>query len=177
MLTIDANQGYTLPQALDLCRRAADLDIRWFEEPCIWSNDHRDMREVRARGGIAVCAGQSEYAPGGCRDMFEAGAVDVCNFDASWCGGYTNWRRMAAAAWLYSVQLGHHEEPQVALHLLASQPHGTYVEVFHPSRDPIWWNLIANRPVLEDGHFAPPEGPGFGWELDSDFIALHRVDV
>ncbi len=177
VLTIDANQGYTVQQALDLCRRVSDLDIRWFEEPCIWSNDRRDMREVRTRGGIPVCAGQSEYAPGGCRDLFEAGAVDVCNFDASWCGGYTNWQRMAAAARLYSVELGHHEEPQVALHLLASQPHGTYVEVFHPDRDPIWWKLIANRPPLEDGHFTLPDGPGFGWELDADFIAHHRVDV
>jgi D-galactarolactone cycloisomerase len=77
VLTIDANQGYTVQQALELCRRVSDLDIRWFEEPCIWSNDRRDMREVRTRGGIPVCAGQSEYAPGGCRDLFEAGAVDT----------------------------------------------------------------------------------------------------
>lgn len=177
VITIDANQGYTVAQALDLCRRISDLDIRWFEEPCVWSNDRRDMREVRARGGIPVCAGQSEYSPGGCRDLFEAGAVDVCNFDASWCGGYTNWRRMAAAAALYSVELGHHEEPQVALHLLASQPHGTYVEVFHPDRDPIWWKLVANRPQVVDGAFSLPTLPGLGWELDEDFIAHHRVEV
>jgi D-galactarolactone cycloisomerase len=176
VLTIDANQGYTLHQALDLCARISDLDIRWFEEPCVWANDRRDLREVRHRGGIPVCAGQSEYAPEGCRDLFEAGAVDVCNFDASWCGGYTNWKRMAAAARLYSVQLGHHEEPQVALHMLASQPHGTYVEVFHPDRDPIWWKLIANRPALEDGAFQLPEAPGLGWQLDEEFIAHHRVD-
>jgi L-alanine-DL-glutamate epimerase-like enolase superfamily enzyme len=177
VITIDANQGYTLQQALELCERVSDLGIRWFEEPCIWSNDRRDMREVRVRGGIPVCAGQSEYAPGACRDLFEAGSVDVCNFDASWCGGYTNWQRMAAAARLYSVELGHHEEPQVALHLLASQPHGTYVEVFHPNRDPIWWNLIVNRPVVEDGAFALPDRPGLGWQLDADFIEQHRVDV
>ena len=65
VITIDANQGYTLRQALDLCDRVRDLDIRWFEEPCVWTNDRRDMREVRARGGIPVCAGQSEYSPGG----------------------------------------------------------------------------------------------------------------
>ena len=39
VITIDANQGYTLRQALDLCERVADLDIRWFEEPCVWAND------------------------------------------------------------------------------------------------------------------------------------------
>lgn len=175
VITIDANQGYTVSQALELCERIVDLDIRWFEEPCIWSNDKRDMREVRARGGIPVCAGQSEESPAGCRDLFEAGAVDVCNFDASWCGGYTNWARMAAVAHTYSVELGHHEEPQIALHLLASQPHGTYVEVFHPSRDPIWWNLISNRPELVDGNFAAPTRPGLGWELDEEFIEHHRV--
>ena len=64
VITIDANQGYTLAQALELCDRVRELDIRWFEEPCVWSNDRRDMREVRARGGIPVCAGQSEYSPG-----------------------------------------------------------------------------------------------------------------
>ena len=51
----------------------------------------------------------------------------------------------------FDVEMGHHEEPQVAAHLLASIPHGTFVECFHPDRDPIWWNLIANRPPLVDG--------------------------
>ena len=177
VLTIDANQGYTKAQAIELCRRVADLNIRWFEEPCIWANDARDMRDVRAVGGIPVCAGQSEHSPEGCRDLMERGAIDVCNFDASWSGGYTNWRRMASAAHLYSVELAHHEEPQVAAHLLASQPHGTYLEVFHPDRDPIWWRLIANRPELVDGNLALPTGPGLGWELDRDFIEHYRVEV
>ena len=175
-ITIDANQGYSLPMALELCERVAELNIRWFEEPCLWANDHRDMREVRARGGIAVCAGQSEHSPEACRDLMEHGAIDVCNFDASWSGGYTTWRRMAAAAHLYSVQLGHHEEPQIAAHLLASQPHGTYVEVFHPDRDPIWWNILVNRPELVDGEIALPGGPGFGWTLDPDFVERYRTD-
>ncbi len=52
VITIDANQGYTLQSALELCSMVRDLDIRWFEEPCIWMNYARDMREVRSRGGI-----------------------------------------------------------------------------------------------------------------------------
>jgi L-alanine-DL-glutamate epimerase-like enolase superfamily enzyme len=177
VITIDANQGYTRPQALELSRRVSELDIRWFEEPCIWSNDARDMRDLRAAGGIPICAGQSEHSPERCRDLMELGAIDVCNFDASWSGGYTSWRRMAAVARLCSVELAHHEEPQVAAHLLASQPHGTYLEVFHPDRDPIWWGLIANRPQLVDGELALPTGPGFGWEFDDDFIRRYRVEL
>lgn len=176
VLTIDANQGYTVNEALELCRRVGDLGVRWFEEPCIWTNDRRDMREVRARGGIPVCAGQSEHSPAGCRDLMEHGAIDVCNFDASWSGGFTNWRRMAALSQVYSVELAHHEEPQVAAHLLASQPNGTYLEVFHPDRDPIWWGLVANRPRVVDGELELPREPGFGWRLDDEFIERHRVD-
>ncbi len=104
------------------------------------------------------------------------GAIDVCNFDASWSGGPTEWRRVAALAHCFDVQMAHHEEPQVASHLLASQPHGQYVECFHPDRDPFWWNLIANRPPLRDGVLTLPEGPGLGWELDLDYIEAHRAD-
>ena len=177
VLTIDANQGYTRAQAIELCRRVRDLDIRWFEEPCIWTNDARDMRDVRATGHIPICAGQSEHSPEGCRDLMEAGAIDVCNFDASWSGGATSWRRMAGAAHLYGVELAHHEEPQVAAHLLASQPHGTYLEVFHPDRDPIWWGMVANRPQLVEGRIALPTAPGLGWELDQAFIDHYRVEL
>jgi len=112
----------------------------------------------------------------GMREMMAAGAIDVCNYDASWGGGPTEWRRVAALASAFDVQLGHHEEAQVASHLLASQPHGTYVEAFSPARDPIFWQMIENRPALVDGQFPLPERPGLGWVLDEAFIAKYRVD-
>jgi L-alanine-DL-glutamate epimerase-like enolase superfamily enzyme len=108
--------------------------------------------------------------------MMAAGAIDVCNYDASWGGGPTEWRRIAALASAFDVQLGHHEEGQVAAHLLASQPHSTYVEAFAPARDPIFWGMIENRPALVDGQFPLPEGPGLGWVLDEAFIEKHRTD-
>ncbi|HXW80513.1 MAG TPA: mandelate racemase/muconate lactonizing enzyme family protein [Acidimicrobiales bacterium] len=175
LIAIDANQGYTLTDAIELCQRIADLDIAWFEEPVRWQNDRRSLRDVRAIGGIPVCAGQSEYSPSGCRDLMEAAAIDICNFDASWSGGPTQWRRAAAVALTYDVRMGHHEEPQVSSHLIASQPHGTVAECFHPDRDPFWWNLIANRPVLVDGQIVLSDAPGLGWQLDEDYIERYRV--
>ena len=71
--------------------------------------------------------------------------------------------------------MGHHEEPQVASHLLCSIPHGTFVECFHPDRDPIWWNLIANARRLHDGWIELSDAPGLGWELDADYIERFRV--
>jgi D-galactarolactone cycloisomerase len=175
-IAVDANQGWTPAQAIRFARLTADCDILWFEEPCHWHNDRRGMRDVRLAGGVPVCAGQSEFSAGGCRDLMETGAVDYCNFDASWSGGPTEWRRVAAMGAVYDVQMAHHEEPQVAAHLLASIPHGTYLEYFHPDRDPMWHNIIANRPQLSGGHVQLTDRPGLGWELDEDYIARYRVD-
>jgi len=177
VLAADANQGWSPAEAIRFARLVADDDLAWFEEPCRWANDRRAMRDVRYAAGVRVCAGQSEYSAAGCRDLMADGAIDICNFDASWSGGPTEWRRAAAIALAYDVAMGHHEEPQVASHLLASVPHGQYVECFHPDRDPIWWNLVANRPRLSDGWLDLPTRPGLGWELDLDYVERHRVST
>ncbi len=175
VLLVDANQGYSRADAVDFAHRIRDLGIRWFEEPCRWFNDRRWMRDVRAATGIPVAAGQSEVTMAGVRDLIADGAVDVCNFDSSWSGGPTVWRKVAGLAAAYAVEMAHHEEAQVAAHLLASVPHGTYVECFDEERDPIFWGLFANRPRIAAGNYALPEGPGFGIELDRDYIRRYTV--
>jgi L-alanine-DL-glutamate epimerase-like enolase superfamily enzyme len=177
VLAADGTQGFTPAQAIDFVRRVEDLDLFWFEEPCRWHNDRRGMRDVRTTADVRICAGQSEFNAGGCRDLMVDGAIDFCNFDASWSGGPTEWRRVAAMALSFDVKMAHHEEPQLASHLLASIPHGTFVECFHPDRDPIWWNLIANRPPLVDGCISLPHAPGLGWDLDLDYIERHRLSA
>jgi D-galactarolactone cycloisomerase len=175
LFVVDANQGYTVEEALAFVAAIGDIPLRWFEEPTRWHGDWRSLRDVRMRGNVNVAAGQSEISRVGIREMMAAGAVDVCNFDASWGGGPTEWRRVAALAASFDVQLGHHEEAQVASHLLASVPHGTFVEAFSPMRDPIFWNMWVNRPQLVDGQLPLPETPGFGWELDADFIKRYHA--
>jgi D-galactarolactone cycloisomerase len=175
ILCADANQGWRREEAIRFAQLVGDCDLRWLEEPCEWANDKQAMRDVRAIAGVTVCAGQSELSAAACRELMTAGAIDVCNFDSSWSGGPTEWRRVAAIAHSCGVEMGHHEEPQVAAHLLASIPHGTVVECFHPDRDPIWWNLPSNRPALRDGRLELGSAPGFGWELDLDFVEHHRV--
>jgi D-galactarolactone cycloisomerase len=175
VLMADANQGYTREEAIKFCRQTVDLGLRWFEEPCRWYDDRRAMRDVRLMGGLSVAAGQSELARAGARDLMVDGAIDVCNFDASWSGGPTEWRRVAGMAAAFGVQMAHHEEPQISAHLLAAIPHGTYVECFHPDRDPLFWNLIANRPLIKDGMYQVPTGAGFGLELDPSYVSRFRA--
>lgn len=175
ILAADANQGWSIEEAIRFARLVAGHDLAWLEEPCRWANDRRAMRDVRFGAPVRVCAGQSELSAAGCRDLMAEDAIDICNFDSSWSGGPTEWRRAAAVAFTHDVRMGHHEEPQIASHLVASVPHGTVVECFHPDRDPIWWNLVANRPALSEGALELGDEPGLGWELDWDYIEAHRV--
>ncbi len=176
VLMADANQGYTVAEALDFCRRIDGAGMRWFEEPVRWDNARLGMRDVRYMAGVPVAAGQSEVGRADARDLMASGAIDVCNFDASWSGGPTEWRRVAGLAAAYGVAMAHHEEPQISAQLLASVAHGTYVECFHPDRDPVFWNLIANRSEPRAGRYRVPGGPGWGIELDAAYIERYRVD-
>src|SRR5699024_11041704 len=89
VLAVDANQGWNRKDALKFAKGVKDLNIRWFEEPCRWSYDKEGMKDVRNMAGIPVTAGQSEDSPAGCIRLMTSGAIDVCNFDASWGGGPT----------------------------------------------------------------------------------------
>jgi L-alanine-DL-glutamate epimerase-like enolase superfamily enzyme len=172
---VDANQGYDRAQAVEFGRLVADLNIRWFEEPCRWTNDRRWMRDVRLQTGIPVAAGQSEVTLNGLRDLVVDGAIDVSNFDASWAGGPTIWRKAAGLCAAFGVQLGHHEEPQVAAHLLASVPDHTFVECFDEERDPFFWNLANLAGQIKDRRYHLPAGPGFGIEFDWDYVRRYTV--
>ena len=177
VLMADANQGYTLDQAVEFARRVSDLALRWFEEPCRWTNDRRWMRDVRYMAGVPVCAGQSETTLHGLRDLVVDGAIDVSNFDASWAGGPTIWRKAAGLCAAFGVQLGHHEEPQVSSHLLASVPDHTFTECFDEERDPFFWRLTDMSTRVAGGTYRLKEDPGFGIDFDWDYVRAHTVDT
>jgi D-arabinonate dehydratase len=65
----------------------------------------------------------------------------------------------------------------VAVHLLASIPHGLYVEIFpDPARDPMWFDLPVNRPRIQGGMMHVPQEPGLGIRLNQDVIARFRAN-
>ncbi|HXJ77544.1 MAG TPA: mandelate racemase/muconate lactonizing enzyme family protein [Candidatus Methylomirabilis sp.] len=176
ILAVDANRGWSVPDAVRFARLVEPLDVRWFEEPCHWHDDAAMMARVRQATRIPITAGQSEITSHGVRRLVEAGAVDLVNYDASEGGGVTDWRRAAALCAVKGVQMAHHEESQIALHLLAAVPHGTYVECFaDPARDPVWQALWTNRPPIKDGMMEVASGPGFGLILDGALVRRYRI--
>ena len=177
VLAVDANRGWSAQDAIRFARLIEPLDIAWFEEPCHWYDDAAMMARVRKAIRIPITAGQSEITSQGVRRLLDAGAVDYVNYDVSEGGGVTDWKRAAALCAGAGVQMAHHEECQIAQHLLAAVPHGTYAECFaHPERDPIWQAVWVNRPKVENGSIAIPKRPGFGIRLDEKLVRKYRVN-
>ena len=87
-----------------------------------WYDQIEGLRMVRDSTSIPVNAGQGELTAFGCRDLVIGKAVDILNVDVTVAGGVTEWRRIAAMAGAFHVQMAHHEEPQIAVHLLAVCP-------------------------------------------------------
>jgi L-alanine-DL-glutamate epimerase-like enolase superfamily enzyme len=178
IIACDANQAWTVSEALDFCARVKPYNVRWFEEPVQWYDQLQGLALIRSQGGIPVVAGQGEISAYGCRDLIMANAVDALNVDVTIAGGITEWRRVAAMAGPMNVSMAHHEEPQVALHLLSAIPHGLYVEIFpDPERDPIWFDLPQQQPRIADGYMHVPDAPGLGIPLHGELIDQHRASA
>jgi D-arabinonate dehydratase len=177
MIACDANQAWEIQHAIQFCRLVEPLNIRWMEEPISWYDQLGGLRQVSQATSIPVVAGQGEITRFGCRDLVLHGGVRILNVDVTIAGGITEWRRIAGMASALNVQMAHHEEAQVAMHLLASIPHGLYVEIFpHPDRDPMWYELPCERPLIRDGYLHLPNRPGLGMDLDPLIIERYRSD-
>jgi L-alanine-DL-glutamate epimerase-like enolase superfamily enzyme len=163
-LFVDANGGYDRKQAIRVMRAAADLDVRWFEEP-VSSDDLGGLREIRDAVLPDVTAGEYGYDLYYFRRMCAAGAVDCLQADVSRCGGITEWLRVAAVAASYGLDISGHCGPHLHAHVAAATPNLRHLEWFH--------DHVRIESMFFDGTLDPaggvirpdPAAPGHGLTL------------
>lgn len=151
-LFVDANGAYTRKQALSLAQQfREECNVCWFEEPRP-SDDLEGLRLVRDRGpaGMDIAAGeygdQSEYF----RSMLSTGAVDCLQADATRCGGYTGFLKVAAICEAFQMPLSAHCAPQLHAHVGCAVGPLRHIEYFHDH------NRIDR--MLFDGSLEPQKG-------------------
>jgi L-alanine-DL-glutamate epimerase-like enolase superfamily enzyme len=168
-LYVDANGGYTAKQAVRVVEAAADLDVRWLEEP-VSSDDLAGLRQVRDAVTADVAAGEYGYDLFYFRRMCEAGAVDCLQADVSRCGGITEWLRVAAVAAAHGLEISGHCAPHLHAHAAAATPNLRHLEWFH--------DHVRIESLFFDGVLDPaggvlrldPKAPGNG-------LTLRRADA
>lgn len=179
VIAVDANQGWAPLDAVRFCVELdkANLGVRWMEEPVAWYDQTDGLMLLQQKTSVPITVGQGEISGRACRDLILKGGVNILNVDCTLCGGITEWQRIADMARYMNVEMAHHEEPQVAVHLIAAHPHTTYVEIFNNRiRDPLLWELPDGFPVIANGLMDVPQSPGFGVRLRDEVIEKYRVD-
>ena len=173
-LFVDANGGYDRKQAIRVMAAAADLDVRWFEEP-VSSDDLDGLREIRDAVMPDVTAGEYGYDLYYFRRMCAAGAVDCLQADVSRCGGITEWLRVAAVAASFGLDISGHCGPHLHAHVAAATPNLRHVEWFH--------DHVRIESMFFDGAMDPtggvirpdPAAPGLGLRFRRADAEPYRV--
>jgi L-alanine-DL-glutamate epimerase-like enolase superfamily enzyme len=148
-LFVDANGGYTRGQAGRMGRAFDDLGVTWFEEP-VSSDDLAGLAALRGEIAADVAAGEYAYDLAYVTRMCGAGAVDCMQLDVTRIGGITEWRRAAAAAAGYGLDVSGHCAPALHASVAASVPNVRHVEYFHDHArlEPL---LFEGLPGVRDG--------------------------
>jgi L-alanine-DL-glutamate epimerase-like enolase superfamily enzyme len=173
-LYVDANGAYTAAQAIRLMDKAAQLDVRWFEEP-VSSDNLLGLRHVRDAVTADVAAGEYGYDLTYFHRMCTADAIDCLQADVTRCGGITEWQRIAAVAAAHHLQISGHCAPQVHAHVAAATPNLRHLEWFH--------DHVRIEGLFFDGTLDPSGGrlrpdpvkPGNGLALRPEVADRYRV--
>ena len=168
---VDANGGYDVAEACEVGRRLDALGVVWFEEP-VSSDDHHGLGQVREHVRADVTAG--EYGYDHAYFVHLAPHVDCLQIDVTRCGGYTEWRRVAADLGLAGVALSGHCAPYVSLPVAATTPALRHVEYFHDHAriERVFFDGCVEP---SGGRLVVPDGPGHGLAFRRRVAEEHRV--
>ena len=181
----DAKQPFasvlrTRREAERLCQWLADYKVGWIED-FIHPERFDEYATVRASSPTPIAAGEQVATVWDFERFIGQGCVDVVQPDLSRCGGISVALRVAQMAeqagidlvphsWLTHLLTGY------SLQLIATLPKAKFVE-FNVSQSPLTSGIAkASFDLRADGTVDIPDTPGIGVEVDTDFVARHRVN-
>ncbi|MBV8229340.1 MAG: mandelate racemase/muconate lactonizing enzyme family protein [Planctomycetaceae bacterium] len=187
-----AMQGRFIPDAAVRIARALErIEPRWIEDPVPAGNPQalaRAARQIR----VPVATGEGLRHRSDCRELFGRLSCDLIQPDLT-CGcGLSEQKKIAAMAETHAIQVALRNQAgpvatAAALHLAATLPNVILLEHVddfaaeeilrggpnsglpgNPARE-----AVEGGPIVVDGHFPLPQGPGLGVALHEDVVRAH----
>ncbi len=176
---VDANSCYSPKRAIEVGRLLESAGIGHFEEPCpYW--EFAQTKQVADALSLDVTGGEQDCEFTAWERMIEMKAVDIIQPDIMYLGGITrslHVARLGAEAGLpctpHSANLS--LVTLCTMHFLKAIPNaGKYLELSIEGLDYYPWQdgLFVEDPYkVEDGHVEITDRPGWGVEIDPDWLA------
>jgi L-alanine-DL-glutamate epimerase-like enolase superfamily enzyme len=173
-IMVDANQCFTLSEALRRAPRYAELGIAWFEEP-LPADDIAGHARLAAASEVPIAVGESLYSPSQFAAYVQQGAASILQPDVARIGGITPWLKVAHMAECHNLMVAPHFLMELHVSLTAAVPSAAWVE-YIPQLD----SVASSRMAMVDGHAVAPDTPGLSiewlWpEIERRAIERHRI--
>jgi L-alanine-DL-glutamate epimerase-like enolase superfamily enzyme len=181
-LGVDANGGWSVPQAISAIHTLRDFDIRFVEQP-VPPADVSWLADVHAVAGLPVIADESVNVVQDAMAIARARAADILSVYVGKGGGIGPARKIAAVAEGAGLvcTVGSNLELGIAsaamIHLAIATP--AIAAELYPCDilGPFFYegDVIAEPLPITAGTARPFERPGLGVELDPEQIERYRV--
>jgi L-rhamnonate dehydratase len=175
-LMVDCYLSWDIEFASRLAERVQDYDVKWFEDPLQNGSAEHLNAELRTRiSPIQVAIGNLEFDYKAFAAILAARACDVIQPELQWCGGLTAVRRIAAMAKQYDIPVIPHGSGVYNYHFTQANlnsPFAEYLSVGDGTRVRPIFDSIIGEPLPVKGQVTLDDSPGFGVELNRDYLEL-----
>lgn len=169
-LMLDINFNQRTEGFVRIARALEPFDLTWFE---IDMHDPAALAHVRKSGRVPITSLESLHGLKNYRPYFEQGAVDVAVVDVPWNGLWES-VRIATLADAYEVNVAPHNfygdlASIMSAHFCAAIPNFRIMEL---EVDDVPWKseFVTVPPVVENGQFVVPTGPGWGTDVNEEAV-------
>lgn len=161
-LMVDANQAFTLSEAIRRARAYDGLNLAWFEEP-MPADNIREHAILSAQSSTPIAVGESMYSAGQFADYLGMRACHIVQVDVARIGGITPWLKVAHMAECQNVSVCPHFLMELHVSLSCAVPNAPWVE-YIPQLD----QIATSRLQIQNGLAQAPQVPGLGisWNLE-----------
>lgn len=175
-LMFDTFSGWDLDYALDWAHRVEQYRPHWMEE-----STHPEKIEsfatLRRSTSVPIASGEHFYGRWEVARYLQAGALSVVQADPEWCGGISELVKIGTVASLHDVPvIPHGHSIHAALHVIASQSPMTFpLAEYLIIKMSTYYHFEKDPPIPHRAHFALPQRPGFGIEIDRSKVESQTV--
>ena len=169
----DSNSSYDASNAIRIGRMMEEYDYAFFEEPCRF-DDLWETKRVADALDLPIAGGEQEFSLRRFRWTIQNRGLDVVQPDLHYFGGYIRSTRVALMAHAAGLPCTPHMSGWGmgylnALHFMSYIPNAAaHMEFKGYSKIP--FNCTTSSLKCEDGVIRVPSGPGFGVDIDPDYV-------